>query len=73
MMLLKIMREHRIIAILFSVFALYWGWDAYQFVNIHYADMSGFIIAFYTAIVGVAGWVIKNWMSTSAAEHKEDS
>jgi len=61
----KILREFRIIAIILTAFALFWGWDAYQFVNLHYKDMSDFVIAFYISIVGVAGWCIKNWMTTT--------
>jgi len=69
--MLKIMRDFRIIAIALTAFALFWGWDAYQFVNAHYKDMSDFSIAFYVSIVGVAGWCIKNWMSTSASKGSE--
>jgi hypothetical protein len=66
--LLYILRSYRIIALLLTAFALYWGWDAYQFVNTHYESMSDFVIAFYISIVGVAGWVIKNWMTTKAVD-----
>lgn len=70
--MLKIFREWRVVSILLTIFALYWGWDAYQFVNTNHKDMSDFIVAFYISIVGIGGWVIKNWMTTSASEGKTD-
>jgi len=69
--MLKCIREYRVVAMILTAFALFWGWDAYQFVNSHYSNMSDFVVAFYISIVGVSGWVIKNWMSTTASKDTE--
>jgi len=61
---LAILREYRIISVVLTVFVCYWGWDAYQFVNANFKDMSSFVIAFYISIVGLSGWCVKNWMNT---------
>ena len=66
--LLKIFRQWRIITVCLIIFTVYWGWDAYQFVNTHYENMSDFVIAFYISIIGLAGWVIKHWMGTKAVD-----
>jgi len=62
---LKFIRDFRIISVVLTVFVMYWGWDTYQFVNLHFKDMESYVIIFYTSIIGLSGWVVKNWMSTT--------
>ena len=64
--ILIILREYRVVTLLLISFMLYWGWDAYQFVNTHYSNMSDFVIAFYISIIAGAIWCIKFWTSSHA-------
>ena len=63
--ILLFLREYRVVSVILTVFVCWWGYSAYEFVNSHYSDMSDFVIAFYVSIVGLAGWVVKNWMNTT--------
>jgi len=59
-------REYRVVSLCMISFMLFWGWTAFQFVNLHYKDMSDFVIAFYISIVAGGVWCVKFWTTTHA-------
>jgi hypothetical protein len=65
---LRVLREYRIVTTLLTVFVMWWGYDTYLFVNTHLSEIKDFALVFYSSIIGLAGWVVKNWMTTSASK-----
>jgi len=61
-------REFRVVSLGMISFMLYWGWTAFQFVNLHYNDMSDFVVAFYISIIAGAVWCVKFWATTHASQ-----
>jgi len=61
---LKVLREYRVISLGLTVFVMYWGYETFLFVNDNFEKMESFVVIFYSSIVALAGWVVKNWMST---------
>jgi len=71
--LIFVLRQYRIISILLTAFVMFWGYEAFLFMNSHYIDMPNFVVLFYTSIVGLSGWVVKNWMTTKHNDSMPES
>ncbi len=65
--LLQIMRAFRVITVLLLLFMMYWGWDAYQFVNAHIDTLTQWQLGYYGGIVLAVIAAIRFWTDSHAA------
>jgi len=70
---LEVLRAFRVVTIFLLSFMCYWGWDAYQFVNTHYKELTQWQLAYYGSIVLAVIAAIRFWTDSKASSPHSDN